>query len=112
MYLSVISAKALDDYKLLIGFENNEQKIFDAKPYLEIGKFKELKDKNYSVPSRSNLTLSKNCCTKRAFLKMQRLIKMKFTQISASWISKQAPSFEFEAMSEPPICFSIISFDI
>ena len=44
MYLSVISAKALDDYKLLIGFENNEQKIFDVKPYLEIGKFKELKD--------------------------------------------------------------------
>lgn len=44
MYLSVISAKPLDDYKLLIGFENNEQKIFDVKPYLEIGKFKELKD--------------------------------------------------------------------
>ena len=44
MYLSIISAKALDDYKLLIGFENNEQKIFDVKPYLEIGKFKELKD--------------------------------------------------------------------
>ncbi len=44
MYLSVIYAKALDDYKLLIGFENNEQKIFDVKPYLEIGKFKELKN--------------------------------------------------------------------
>jgi len=44
MCLSVIFAKALDDYKLLIGFENNEQKIFDVKPYLEIGKFKELKD--------------------------------------------------------------------
>lgn len=44
MYLSVLYAKALDDYKLLIGFENNEQKIFDVKPYLEIGKFKELKN--------------------------------------------------------------------
>ncbi len=44
MYLSVISAKPLDDYKLLLAFENSEEKIFDVKPYLEIGKFKELKD--------------------------------------------------------------------
>jgi hypothetical protein len=46
MYLSVISAKPLDDYKLLLAFENSEEKIFDVKPYLEIGKFKELKDIN------------------------------------------------------------------
>jgi hypothetical protein len=46
MYLSVISAKPLDDYKLLLAFENSEEKIFDVKPYLEIGKFKELKDVN------------------------------------------------------------------
>lgn len=46
MYLSVVSAKPLENYELLIGFENNEQKIFDLKPYLEIGKFRELKDEN------------------------------------------------------------------
>lgn len=44
MYLSVISVKPLDDYRLFLEFENNEQKVFDVKPYLEIGKFKELKD--------------------------------------------------------------------
>ncbi len=45
MYLSVIDVKPLKDYKLLLKFENNEEKIFDITPYLEIGKFKELKDK-------------------------------------------------------------------
>ncbi len=45
MYLSVTDVKALDDYQLLLKFENNEEKIFDVKPYLEIGKFKELKNK-------------------------------------------------------------------
>jgi hypothetical protein len=45
MYLSIIDVKALKDYKLLLKFENDEEKIFDMKPYLDIGKFKELKDK-------------------------------------------------------------------
>jgi hypothetical protein len=45
MYLAVTDVKALDDYQLLLKFENNEEKIFDVTPYLEIGKFKELKDK-------------------------------------------------------------------
>lgn len=45
MYLSVIDVKAMDDYKLFLTFENNEQKIFDVSPYLELGKFSELKDK-------------------------------------------------------------------
>lgn len=47
MYLAVIDVKALDDYKLLLKFENEEEKLFDVKPYLEIGKFKELKKKKY-----------------------------------------------------------------
>ena len=46
MYLSIISAKPLDDYRLSLVFENSEEKIFDVKPYLEIGKFRELKDVN------------------------------------------------------------------
>jgi len=45
MYLSVIDVKALDDYQLLLKFENKEEKIFDVNPYLEIGKFQELKNK-------------------------------------------------------------------
>lgn len=44
MYLSIKEVKPLTDYNLLLKFENNEEKIFDVKPYLETGKFQELKD--------------------------------------------------------------------
>ena len=44
MYLAVKDVKPLEDYHLLLKFENDEEKIFDVKPYLEIGKFQELKD--------------------------------------------------------------------
>ena len=40
----IINVKPLDNYKLWLQFENNEEKIFDVSPYLEIGKFSELKD--------------------------------------------------------------------
>jgi len=46
MYLSIIDVKPLEDYKLLLKFENEEEKIFDMKPYLDVGKFQELKDEN------------------------------------------------------------------
>jgi len=44
MYLAVKDVKPLDNYFLLLKFENEEEKLFDVKPYLDIGKFKELKD--------------------------------------------------------------------
>jgi malate/lactate dehydrogenase len=44
MYLSVKEVKALEEYKLLITFENSEIKLFDMKPYLNKGIFRELKD--------------------------------------------------------------------
>lgn len=44
MYLSVKSVRPLAGYKLLLKFENDEKKIFDVKPYLDIGKFSELKN--------------------------------------------------------------------
>jgi Protein of unknown function (DUF2442) len=34
----------LDNYKLLLTFTNDEKKVFDVKPYLSIGIFKELKN--------------------------------------------------------------------
>ncbi len=34
-----------EDYCLLVTFSNNEQRIFDVKPYLEFAPFKELKNK-------------------------------------------------------------------
>lgn len=44
MYPRVKQVKANPDYTLLITFTNNERKIFDVKPYLESGIFKELKE--------------------------------------------------------------------
>lgn len=44
MYLSIVDVKPLENYQLLLKFENGEEKIFDVNPYLEIGKFQELKD--------------------------------------------------------------------
>ena len=46
MYLSIKDVKALDEYRLLLTFENEEKRIFDMRPFLEKGIFKELKDKN------------------------------------------------------------------
>lgn len=40
----VKEVKAIDDYNLEIVFTNNEVKVFDTKPYLNIGIFNELKD--------------------------------------------------------------------
>lgn len=34
------------DYTLILTFANDEVRIFDMKPYLDIGIFKELRDKN------------------------------------------------------------------
>ena len=44
MYLSVKEVKPLDEYKLLVTFENGEVKLFDMKPYLNKGIFMELKN--------------------------------------------------------------------
>ncbi|MGD9731372.1 MAG: DUF2442 domain-containing protein [Desulfamplus sp.] len=46
MYKGVISVKVIDDYKLLLCFDNGEKKIFDAMPILSYGRFKELNDLN------------------------------------------------------------------
>jgi len=44
MYLSIIEVKPLDDYKLHLTFANNEERVFDVSPYLNVGKFAELRD--------------------------------------------------------------------
>jgi hypothetical protein len=45
MYSAVKDVKPKDGYKLLLAFENGEIREFDVSVYLEIGKFKELKNK-------------------------------------------------------------------
>ncbi|MBF8984883.1 DUF2442 domain-containing protein [Lutibacter sp. B2] len=44
MYLAIVDVKPLQDYKLLLTFENGEKRTFDMKPYLDKGIFRELKD--------------------------------------------------------------------
>jgi hypothetical protein len=44
MYIGAKSVKPLKDYRLLITFENGEQRIFDVTPYLTKGMFAQLKD--------------------------------------------------------------------
>jgi hypothetical protein len=44
MYLAVKSVKPLDGYRLLLRFENEEERFFDVSPFLETGQFAALKD--------------------------------------------------------------------
>ncbi len=44
MYLAVVEVKPMSDYQLLLKFENGEKRVFDVKPYLDKGIFKELRD--------------------------------------------------------------------
>jgi hypothetical protein len=46
MYLAITKVNPLPEYKLRLVFENNEEKIFDVKPYLSLGIFKEITDPN------------------------------------------------------------------
>jgi len=39
--------EALENYQILVIYENGEKRIKDMKPYLEKGVFKKLKDKNF-----------------------------------------------------------------
>jgi len=41
----VLNAMPMDDYKLLLTFNNDEERIFDVKPWLIFDIFKELKNK-------------------------------------------------------------------
>jgi hypothetical protein len=43
----VKSVKAIQDYKLDIVFDSNEEKIFDCSSLLNFGVFKELQDEEY-----------------------------------------------------------------
>ena len=43
----VIAVKAQDDYKILLTFTNNEMRVFDMRPYIDKGFFKQLQDRSY-----------------------------------------------------------------
>ena len=44
MFFAVINVTPLDNCQLLLKFENGKENIFDMKPYLHGGIFRELKD--------------------------------------------------------------------
>jgi len=44
LYPSVKSVKPLEGFRLLLGYANGEEKVFDVSPYLGVGKFSELRD--------------------------------------------------------------------
>jgi hypothetical protein len=44
MYPGVKEVKPVDGYKLLLMFENDEERIFDMNPFLDKGIFRDLKD--------------------------------------------------------------------
>jgi hypothetical protein len=46
MYLSVVTVKALSEYKLAITFENQEKRIFNVEPLLNKGVFQALQDES------------------------------------------------------------------
>jgi len=45
--IKIVDVKPLDNFELLLEFNNGEKKIKDMKPYLEKGIFSKLKDKNF-----------------------------------------------------------------
>jgi hypothetical protein len=51
----VTEVKANPDYTLALKFTNGEVKLFDVKPYLNIGFFEELKDRHYFNSVRPSL---------------------------------------------------------
>ncbi len=42
MYLAVKHVKPLENYHLLLIFDNGEERVFDARPLLSFGRFSEL----------------------------------------------------------------------
>jgi hypothetical protein len=44
MYLAIKHVQPIQNYQLILTFENEEKRQFDMKPYLDLGIFRELKD--------------------------------------------------------------------
>lgn len=47
MHWDVKSVKPLPDYRIHVELEDGRRGIFDLKPYLDVGVFRELRDKHY-----------------------------------------------------------------
>jgi hypothetical protein len=47
MYWDVIAVKPLSDFRIYVEVENGSKGVFDLKPYLDHGVFRELRDVHY-----------------------------------------------------------------
>ncbi len=47
MYWDVMTVKPLPDYRIYVEIQDGRTGVFDVKPYLEIGVFRELRDVHY-----------------------------------------------------------------
>ena len=54
MYLAIKQVKPLNNYNLLLTFENGEKRLFDMSPYLNLGIFQELKDEKMFRTVKTN----------------------------------------------------------
>ena len=84
LYLSIKKVKPLSNYKLELTFENNEEKLFDVKPYLETGLFKTLKDETFfkkvkisydSIEWPNGVDLDPEILYKKSKVKKERMFK-------------------------------------
>ena len=48
----ITAVQPLENYELLLTFANGEQRVFDAKPYLDKGVFKRLRDHSAFLGAR------------------------------------------------------------
>ena len=46
MYRKTKAVEALADYRLLVTYENGEQRVFDVGPYMDDGVFRELREES------------------------------------------------------------------
>ena len=67
MYLAIKSVKPLNNYKLLLKFENDEERVFDMTSYLDHGIFSELKNKK--TPHSGRLDHMRDFPTNKIFCK-------------------------------------------
>ena len=54
MYLAVKDVRPIENYKLILTFDDESVKIFDMKPFLEKGIFKELRNEDLFKTVRVN----------------------------------------------------------
>lgn len=47
MYWDVKTVRPLEDYRIYVEIEDGRKGVFDLKPYLDRGVFRELRDKHY-----------------------------------------------------------------